>query len=245
MIVTYRGHVNRFLVSTASRPPGGSCYEKTMLAEILLVMATLMLSTVGQWIAWDQTAPFFKAFDIATKHEWVNRVNACVMTAILVGFAVIQGHTSIWGFASMVAYMLHDTSHLFLYETDIAGYAHHIITLMLSALMNTVMSVDQQMTATNVVAILESTSPLVNLSWLLNKSGYSDSAFFPYVAVAMVVWFGIQRVLVFPWFLATKADTAMKIVLSPVVLFNFFWFHKIIGLVTKKLAVQPETEKRD
>ncbi len=216
-----------------------------MLAEVLLVMAALMLSSVGHWMVADQHFPFFKEFDMATKHEWVNRVNACVMTAILVAFATLQGHTSKWGFASMVAYMLHDTSHLFLYDHDITGFAHHIVVLMLSALMKTTMSVQQQANATSAVAILESTSPLVNLSWLLNKAGYSDSSFFPYVAIAMVVWFGIQRVLVFPWFLLTKTDPAMKVVLSPIIGFNFFWFYKIIGLVTKKLAVQSETKKQE
>ncbi len=244
MIVTYRGHVNRFLVSAASRPLGDPVADKTMLAEVLLVMAALMLSSVGHWMFADQHFPFFKEFDTATKHEWINRANAVVMTALTAGFAAIQGYTSHWGFASMVAYMLHDTAHLFLYETDIAGYAHHIVVLMLCALKRTAMNIDQEVAATRAVAILESTSPLVSLSWLLNKAGYSDRAFFPYVAIAMVIWFGIQRILVFPWFLATKADTALQIVLSPVVLFNFFWFHKIIGLVTKKLAVKPGTEKQ-
>ena len=214
-----------------------------MLTEVLLVMAGLMLATVGQWIAFDQTAPFFQSFDTKVKHEWVNRMNSTVMTALITCFAAIQGYTSQWGSAVSIAYFLHDMAHMLLYESDITAYGHHIVSLAVTWLLKTEMLPHQAETVATSLAILESTSPLVNTTWLLNKAGYSDHPFFKYVAIAMAAWFGIQRVLVFPWLIATRADTPTKFLFSPLIALNIYWFYKIVILARKKLAVQSGTEK--
>lgn len=200
-------------------------------------MAGLVLSTVGQWIFFDQTTPFFQSFDARTKHEWVGRINSSVMTALITGFATIQGYTSHWGAAVSIAYFLHDIAHMLLYETDITAYGHHIVSLAVGWLVKTEMLPHQAEMVATTIAVLESTSPLVHASWLLTKAGYSDQLFFKYVAMTMAAWFGIQRVIVFPWIIATQADTASKLLFSPLIVLNIYWFYKIVMLARKKLAV--------
>jgi hypothetical protein len=213
--------------------------DKTMLAEVLLVMAALMVAAVGQWIALDQTAPFFREFDWQTKHEWINRTIAAVVTSLIAAFALLQGRTSHWGMAVTVAYFLHDIAHSLLYDSDITNYAHHIVSLAIAYLMKFVMTPDQGDVTAIAVAVLESTSPAVNLSWLLKKAGYSDQPWFKYVAGGMVALFGIMRVGVFPWIVATKMDTPMKMMFGPIVALNVFWFWKIVRLVQKALRPRP------
>jgi hypothetical protein len=240
MIVTYRGHVNRFLVSAASRPPGDPVADKTMIAEILVVMAALMVAAVGQWIGFDQTAPFFQAFDWQTKHEWINRTTASVVTSLIVGLAVLQGSASRWGMALTTAYFLHDLGHTLLYDSDIANYVHHVVSLAITLLMKFVMTPEQAETVTTAAAILESTNPFVNLSWLLKRAGYNDRPWFKYAAGGMVAVFGIMRVVIFPWFLATKMDRGLMMLFAPIAALNVFWFWKILRLVEKVLRPTPD-----
>lgn len=213
-----------------------------MLAEVLLVMAALMVAAVGQWIALDQTAPFFREFDWQTKHEWINRTISSVVTSLIVAFAVLKGRTSHWGMALVIAYFVHDLGHTLIYEADIANHVHHIISLAIAYLMNFVMSPEQADITTTTIAVLESTSPAVNLSWLLKKAGYNDRPWFKYVAGGMVVLFGVMRVGVFPWIVATKMDTSMKMLFTPIVGMNVFWFWKIVRLVQKALRPTPDVK---
>lgn len=205
-------------------------------------MAALMVAAVGQWIIFDQTAPFFQSFDWQTKHEWINRITASLVTSLIAGIALFQGRTSHWGMALTVAYFLHDLGHTLLYDSDIANYAHHIISLAIAYLMNFVMTPEQADLTTTTIAVLESTSPAVNLSWLLKKAGYSDRPWFKYVAGGMVALFGVMRVLVFPWIVATKMDTPMKMLFTPIVGMNVFWFWKIVRLVQKALRPSPDVK---
>jgi hypothetical protein len=65
MIVTYRGHVNQLRQNGCVDPIA----DKTMLAEVLLVMAAMMVAAVGQWILFDQTLPVFQSMNSRIKHE--------------------------------------------------------------------------------------------------------------------------------------------------------------------------------
>jgi hypothetical protein len=203
-------------------------------------MAALMVAAVGQWIAFDQTASFFQDFDWQTKHEWINRITSSFVTSLIAGFAILQGRTSHWGMTVVIAYFLHDIAHSLLYDSDITNYVHHIVSLAITLLMKFVMSPEQGDVTAIAVAVLESTSPVVNLSWLLKRAGYSDRPWFKYVAGAMVALFGIMRVCVFPWIVATKMDTPMKMMFGPIVALNVFWFWKIVGLVQKALRPTPD-----
>lgn len=213
-----------------------------MWIETLLILGVLMISAVGQWMVYEQTVPFFQAFDTRSKHEWVSRVNACVFTAIIVGFAAIQGSTTVWGKGVAMAYFLHDIGHMLLFETDITAYGHHIVAVATTLLMRFMMTPAQADTVATATAVLESTSPFVNTTWLLNKSGHSSHPIFKYVAGFMVLFFGLMRVGVFPWIVWTRMDRASAALFSPLVALNVYWFYKLIRLVQKKLASSAESE---
>jgi hypothetical protein len=207
-----------------------------MLVEVLLVMAGLMLATVGQWIAFDQNAPFFQAFNTHTKHEWVARITASVVEIFLVGFGAIQGHSSYWGGVLILAYLLHDTGHMITYETDMSAYIHHIIATTVFGLMKLTMSPDQADLTTLAMSMLESTSPVLHTTWLLKQAGYSHAPFFKYVAGFAAAFFGIVRCGVFPWVMATKMDRVTNLVFAPLLALNVYWFWKIIKMARKVVS---------
>ena len=214
----------------------------TMWIETLLFLGVLMIAAVGQWMVLEQTTPFFQAFDTRSKHEWVGRVIACLFTAMIVGFAALQGSTSVWGKGVAMAYFLHDIGHMLLYESDITAYGHHIVSILTTALVQFAMTPMQADTVAVATAVLESTTPILNTTWLLNKAGYGSHPLFKYVAGFMVVFFGVMRVGVFPWLVWSRMDRASTALFSPLVGLNVYWFFKLIRLVHKKLAVSSDPD---
>lgn len=212
-----------------------------MFVEILLLMAGLMLATVSQWIGFEQTAPFFQAFDTHTKHEWISRINAAVVQIFLIGFAVLQGRTSQWGAGLILAYLLHDTGHMLIYDTDITSYLHHIITTTVVGLMTIAMTPAQADTATLAAVVLESTSPPLHLTWLLKQAGYGNAPFFKYIAGFAALFFGVMRIGIFPWIMTTKMDSVTRMVFAPLLALSVYWFYKIVKLI-KKVIDKSETK---
>ena len=208
-----------------------------MLAEVLLVLAALMVATVGQWMVFDQTAPFFRAFEVHDKHEWLNRTTATVATTLIVLFSLLSGHTTLWGTAGAVAYFLHDIGHMLMYETDITMYIHHVFSLTVTGLMRMTMDPVQGASVALATAVLESTSPVTNLSWLFSKAGYRTHPAFKYLAAFMVVFFGVMRCGVFPWVMAKKMDKVTAAVFSPFLGLNLFWFYKLVKLAMKVAGI--------
>lgn len=212
-----------------------------MLAEVLLVMAGLMLATVGQWIGFEQTAPFFQAFDTHTKHEWISRITASTVQVMLVAFAIFQGTSSKWGASLILGYLLHDTAHMLTYDTDVSSYIHHIIATTVFGLTKIAMTPAQADISTLVMAVLESTSPVLHTTWLLKQAGYSDHPFFKYIAGFAAAFFGFMRLGVFSWIIMTKMDKVSTFVFAPLLALNVYWFYKIVKIM-KKVIDKPETE---
>ena len=213
---------------------------KTMLAEVLLVMAALMLVTVGQWIVFDQTAPFFRAFDIRTKHEWVGRITSSLAQIGIVSYDLTEGASSYWGFVLVVAHVLFDTGHMLIYDRDITSYIHHIFAAAVTGLMKLTMSPEQADSFALAGGILESTSPVLHTTWLLKQAGYSSYPWFKYVAGFAAAFFGVIRCGVFPWVLIQKMDRVTALVFLPFLVLNVYWFWKIIKMMLKVLERAEE-----
>ena len=213
-----------------------------MFAEVLLLMAALMLATVGQWIAFDQTAPFFRGFDTHTKHEWVGRINGSIVQMIIVGIALFQGKTTHWGYPLLLAYLLHDTGHMLIYERDITSYLHHVVTTTVFGLARLVMTEEQIDSTIRAMTVLEATSPVLSATWLLKQAGYSDRPFFKYVAGFAAAFFGIMRCGVFPWTM-TKMDKSGKLIFAPLLALNIYWFYKIVRMMLKVLDGASKKEQ--
>ena len=202
-------------------------------------MAGLMLSTVGQWIFFDQTAPFFRAYYSHTKHEWVGRINGSIVQIAVIAYALLQGSTSHWGACLLLAYLLHDTGHMLIYERDITSYLHHVVSTTVLGLTKLVMTPDQADATTLAMAILESTSPILSATWLLKQAGYNKQSFFKYVAGFAAGFFGLMRCGVFPWMM-TKMDKSGKLIFAPLLALNIYWFYKIIRMMIKVVTKKEE-----
>jgi hypothetical protein len=212
-----------------------------MLAEVLLVMASLMVAAVGQWIAFDQTAPFFQAFDSHTKHEWVARIAGSIAQIGIMLCWLVEGATSTWGQSLLLGYTLHDILHMIVYENDITSYIHHIVSVTVFGLMKLTMTPVQAESTALATVILESTSPILSLTWLLKNAGYSSHPLFKYISGFAAAFFGIMRCGVFPWAMSKKMDRTTAMVLIPFLALNVYWFWKIIKMMKRVLETKEET----
>lgn len=206
-----------------------------MWVEVLLSLGCLMLFTVGQWIVLDQTAPFFREFDTKTKHAWIGRVTATVFDTLVILFAAVNGYKTVWGAALLIAYVVHDTLHTLVYDRNIGNYVHHIVSFALTLLQKTVMNPVQAEATRLAMFTLESTSPFLHASWLMNKAGYGTHPAFKYVAGFSVVFFGVMRLLAFPWVMYSSMDTVTAAVFSPLLGLNVYWFYKLLQLARRVL----------
>lgn len=206
-----------------------------MLIEVLLVMASLMVATIGQWAVLDQL-PFFQAFDWRTKHEWIARTCGCVVQILVSIMAGIWGDDTAWGFPLFLGYHLFDTAHMATYEGDFASYIHHVIAITVGGLKELVMTPEQIGPAIQATISLEASSPPLHIAWLLNKAGYGEREWFKYVAGFAAVFFGIMRIGVFPWFVMKKMDRVTGLISSPFIFLNIYWFYKIIRMAIRKFG---------
>jgi hypothetical protein len=211
-----------------------------MLTETLLVMAGLMLFTVGQWILADQTAPFFRSLEFHTQHEWVGRITCAIAQLGIIGFYLAEGATTQWGAALFVAYILHDTVHMLLYERDVTSYLHHIVAATVVGLMKLAMTPEQAASVALAGAIVESTGPVLHATWLAKQAGYGSHSLFKAGAGFAALFFGVVRCGIFPWVMAKKMDRVTALVVTPFLILNFYWFWKIIKMLKKALETKEE-----
>lgn len=209
-----------------------------MFVEVLLIFTLLVVTTLAQYIAFDQTAPFFQAFDWKTKHDWIGRIMSTLCHIAMFLFAGFGTPTSPWSNAIMIAYFLHDAAHCVLYTTNLSNYIHHVVGIAVSVLRQTVMTPEQAHSAFLATLNLESTSPFLNATWLMRAAGYKDHPAFKYLAGFTVVFFGLMRVLVFPWLMYAHMDRVSAAVFSPFLALNVYWFYKLARVAQKTLATK-------
>jgi hypothetical protein len=234
MIVTYRGHVNRFAYMRLD-PPAEAIADKTMLTEVLLVMAAMMVAAVGQWILFDQKVPVFQSLDSKIKHEWVGRIIGSASQIGIILFWLFEGVNSIWGQSLVLGHALHDTLHMLAYETDVTAYIHHLVLFTVFGLMKLTMTPAQAESAALATVVLESTSPILSLTWLLKQGGLSGHPSFKFVSGFAAGFFGVMRCGVFPWVMAKKMDRVTALVALPFLMLNLYWFWKILKMLKKVL----------
>lgn len=216
-----------------------------MLIPCLVWLAVFTVSTVAQYMALDQTMPTFQAFDWNKKNEWVGRTNAMLAQLGILLFAAITGHTTQWGASLALAYFIHDGAHLLLYDHDITNYVHHIVAGFVTILRETVMTSDQSFSTFLATCVLESTSPVLNATWLLKEAGYKEHPIFKYLAGFAVVFFGLMRLGIFPWLVYSKMDKVTTSIFAPIIGLNIFWFYKLVRMARKALSTNSGGDLRE
>lgn len=215
-----------------------------MLIPCLIWLAMFTISTVAQYIVFDQTTPFFQAFEWHKKNEWIGRTNGMLTQIGILLFAAISGHTTIWGAALALAYFIHDATHLLLYDHDITNYVHHIVGSFVTILRETVMTPEQGFTTFLATCVLESTSPFLNATWLMKEAGYKEHPIFKYLAGFAVVFFGIMRLGVFSWLVSSRMDKVTTAIFAPIVALNVYWFYKLVQMARKAFSTKSGGDLR-
>lgn len=173
-------------------------------------------------------APFYRTFDTFTKHCWVGRMTSITTQVVVLPLMAYFGKSSDYHHV-LSMYLIADTLHMSLYlRKDMLAWIHHIVCLIGYG---TTFFVSQHLLNVMVTGslMLELTSPLIHLCWFANKSGYSRTWWFPYLAGVTLVNFFIIRCIWFPafvWYSMPKILWGFGIVLQ---VLNVVWFYKLIG----------------
>ena len=171
--------------------------------------------------------PFYRAFDCYTKHCWVGRATALVTQLIVLPLSTAFGFDT-FCMHTLGMYILHDSLHCALYEKDAMTWIHHVATL--GGYMY-IFWAPADIVHLMVVAtmLLESTSPLIQVCWFVNKSGYSGAKWFPYLAGATLLMYLVVRCIYFPYFVFLHLPGYSKLLGAVFTALNWMWFYKLIG----------------
>jgi hypothetical protein len=153
-------------------------------------------------------------------------------------------------------YMIYDTGHtvLFLPGATGADYLHHALSL--AAVFARWWTGQVMAVGLAALVTMEVTNPSLHLIWILRKVGLGESRAFLYNAYVFVALYFVFRIVMCAGLLyffvdqlaargalATPAGAALMLFAGLTGL-SFFWFHKIIRLMTKAQEKVAKAEAR-
>lgn len=193
----------------------------------LALVPVFPLHSLLHHVVMSSVAPFYRAFDTTTKHTWVGRMTS-LTTQILALSAYGLGRVDLFHHG-LGAYILADMAHMAVYvRSDWMAWIHHVLTFAAYGL-SYGLSDEVNATMLYSAALLESTSPLIHLSWFANKSGYAETRWFPGLAGVTICVFFIIRCLLFPYLVLTEFPRFLWVFGIPLICMNFIWFRHLIG----------------
>lgn len=202
-----------------------------MLFPVALFLA-LPMHTLFHHTVMDAVAPFYQAFDTATKHAWSGRATSFVTQAAILP-AFLNGNMTVFHH-SLGAYIAADMLHMLMYaKRDIMMWAHHIGSLT-AYVLSFQLPPELNATLLQGAFLMECTNPFVHGCWFANKAGYSTSWWFPYFAGLTISVYFAFRCIAFPWFVLTRMPLALWVFGIPFTMMNYAWF---VQLVTYAKAV--------
>lgn len=173
-------------------------------------------------------APFYQAFDTFTKHCWIGRATSFATQIAVLPLMAYFGQSSAYHHV-LGMYILSDSIHMTLYmRDDVLSWVHHILCSIGYFVM---MFVSEEVVSIMVTGslILELTSPLIHLCWFVNKSGYSQTRWFPYLAGLTLLNFFVVRCVWFPYFVLHSLPKMLWGFGVVLMALNVMWFYKLIG----------------
>ncbi len=193
----------------------------------LAIVPLFPLHSVLHHAVMNSVAPFYQAFDSFTKHTWTGRATSLAtqvvaLTAYATGNVTVFHHT-------LGAYIAADMMHMAMYlRHDWMSWFHHITTI---AAYIVSYGLPESINATMLYGafLLETTSPLVHLSWFANKAGYANTPWFPYLAgLTMGVYF-VVRCVQFPLLVFFHFPRTLWAFGIPLSMLNYAWFIQLVG----------------
>ena len=167
--------------------------------------------------------PEYDALSEETKQEFTGRLNGILFTLywLFMGFFSPNPTNRM---AEFIAYTVYDVGHMLTYSSRIDYYLHHLTLLVSYATVAGVLGPDHLALFTTATYILESTNPLLSLSWMFSVLKYPmDDIHKSIQAVTFVVWTLVRMVLFNYWGYASLTPEHLPFFI-PWVILNGYWF---------------------
>lgn len=135
-----------------------------------------------------------------------------------------------------------------LYVDTLAMKIHHILCISFVILYNTYFKHTVEFTYTDLyyvyrnLVLLESTSPLLNLAWLLHHFQYPNKTFNMGIKVAAALYWTVARMIIFPYILYSGGTIYPRMFAYPFIPLNIIWFNALLKIAAKELYGKPVKE---
>jgi hypothetical protein len=231
MIVTHRGHVNRFRKRTFTGEGGGKSMYYLPLVEYPLQII------LNHWIAL-RWFPFYSTFNSIQKCEWLAWANTVLFQTTFTYFYFAGWPLLDLGFY-FLGHVIYDTLFLLMYRTELLMYAHHLLAIAVCGIVYFLG--DPVMSEINIAAsMLERTNILLGIVWLLNRAGYGKTMGVQMLAGAALVVYVMIRMVYFPYYVLFTASWTTLLLMSVFIPMNAFWSWKLIKYYYHMAFVRKE-----
>jgi hypothetical protein len=181
--------------------------------------------------------PSYSLAPLKIRHEIVSRVTNTICQIYLITSALMnpEDMTHLHHLSSMfVAYFLCDMIHMLFYYYEFAFYIHHTIPILLYLSERMAIISIETMSATyNCAILLELTNPLLSLTWLLSKLQMKPW-FYSHLTVFTYLFYFPVRIVYFTYYWYTVLAFAPKVLMTPILILNTYWFGLMTQYVLKK-----------
>lgn len=192
------------------------------MESALLISCCLVVNTAAATAVLSQ----FNAFNELNrkkKYELVNRITGSMFQLYLCykGFYIADTfHTFIY---EVAGYMISEVVFMSLYSDSLVMYIHHIASLYF-AYIHTQYSDEVSIRVATYIWMLESTSPLLSVCWILYIFKYPDTLVHKAIKMFAFLYWSAIRVGMFPYMLYTSESTEVSLYGSSIVVLNVYWF---------------------
>lgn len=190
--------------------------------------------------------PEYDALTEEAKQEFAGRLNGILFTIYWLFMGVFSPNPTA-RLAEFVAYTLYDMGHMLTYSSKVDYYLHHITFLVSYATIAGVLGPDHLALFTTATYILESTNPLLSLSWMFNVLKYPmDDIHKSVQTITFVVWTLVRMVLFNYWGYTTLTSAHLPFFV-PWAILNCYWFWLLCKKAMKatKTSPSPAAESPD
>ena len=137
-----------------------------------------------------------------------------------------------------VGHMIYDLIHV----DTLAMKIHHILCILLLVLYQTYFKYTLDFTYADSyyiyrnLVLLESTSPLLNLAWLLHHFQYPNKAFNMCIKAAAALYWTVARMIIFPYILYSGGNFYPRMFAYPFIPLNLIWFNTLLKMAIREIS---------
>jgi hypothetical protein len=175
----------------------------------------------------------FNILDDSKKKEIISRVNSITMNSIIsLSYFVVTSHEDI-----MIVYNIFAGFLIFdiFYCTTHDMVAHHIFSMLYCLYAKYMVEPEHLNLLFTGMVVLESSAIFLSVSWITKAMDYPLNCAHKSLILFSYVYWSTMRVVIFPYIFYIFDSYYGKIISSPFLILNFYWFVLLTRIIVSKM----------